>query len=89
MTFTISIEPLWDEGIRSTHYGYPLDHEVSDGEDYYDLHGLDWSLVCCDGETCAVVEEDDESVTLLNHDSDMTFKLSRDEFNIVASANPV
>lgn len=79
---TISLDALYNKFDSELSRG--TIEKTMDGEnEYYDLY-VNNRLVCMDGETCAVIEETDGVVTLLNSNGEQaaTFTLTVDEMKI-------
>ena len=84
---SVCIKDLYDKGCKFPYIpNRPhIDKEIVDGEEYYDLKN-DKSLLCMDGECVIVIDESPEWIELLNinGDADVTFKLSKEEYEIAA-----
>ena len=82
----ISIKSLFEK------YGEVLEHnyidytyQVENKNHYYDLKDkVTDELVCMDGETCLIIEENDSIVRLQNSDGEVTttFVLTKEEFEV-------
>ena len=79
----VSLAVLWKNGARQTKHGYTIRRTEEGENEYFDLvKGDDPLMLCCDGEECTIMEENDHSVILYNEDSERPFILSREEFGL-------
>lgn len=76
----LSVESLYNK------YGKDLTYCTISVEDkgYFDLQTLEAGTVCMDGETCEVISDKGNEVTLINREgeSDYEFKLTKEEFGV-------
>lgn len=70
-----------DWRVRSS-YGLWLEKSTQDETEYYDLYSDDGTLVGCDGETCLILREDSDCITLISGDAEESFVLSKKEFEL-------
>lgn len=81
--FDIDLTALYEYiGDGKTEFGYYIDHEEDGMNTYNDLRqAYPSTLFVCDGETCSILEEFENSV-LICYDKRLPFWLSKDEFNV-------
>ena len=80
---TVSVKALYDSGLI-IECGWIDTEDNENGEiGYYDLYTTD-GLVCMDGETCKIIDVNEDCIVLKNTDGekDMTFALTYEEANI-------
>lgn len=82
-TFDIDLTSLYEYiSDGKTKYGYYIDHEEDGVNVWNDLRqSCPNTLFACDGETCSILEEYEDSVYVYN-DSRIPFWLSKYEFEI-------
>lgn len=81
----ISLMELYKKNGPELHYGGYIDFYRDGKSEYYDLRTKPYSdIICCDGEECEVIFNDDEAVLLSNLTKGNKFYLTKDEYNIAA-----
>jgi hypothetical protein len=82
-TFSIDLTSLYEYiGNGKTEFGYYIEHEEDGMNTWNDLRqACPNTLFACDGETCSIIEEFENSVHIYN-DENIPFWLSKDEFNV-------
>lgn len=81
--FSIDLTSLYEHiGDGETEFGYYIDHKEDGVNTWNDLRqAFPSTLFVCDGETCSVIKEFENSVYVYN-DKNIPFWLSKDEFHI-------
>lgn len=85
---TVSIKTLYESNF-GVECGWIDTENNEHGEvEYYDLYTTD-GLVCMDGETCEIIDVNEDRITLKNTDGEryMTFTLTYEEANICCFEN--
>lgn len=84
----ISLEALYDEGVRKLAYGGEINKTEFDEDNYGFELIVDGSVACYDGEQCILESENHEYFSLSNKqgEEDVPFKLSKEEFGIAVFA---
>ena len=82
----ISIKSLFEKyGEVLTHNYIDHTYQEENGNHYYDIRDkITGELMCMDGETCLIIEENDSTVSLQNSDGEVTFTfvLTKEEFEV-------
>lgn len=69
--------------IIKTKYGY-IEMEIDDDKKYFDFKN-EMGTPCMDGETCDLLEENNDYVALQEETEGIPFKLSKNEFKIAVT----
>lgn len=79
---TISLNALYDEFHGELSNGI-IERTIEGKTEYYDLY-VNNQLVCMDGETCIIIEENENNFVLSNSDGEqvITFTLTNEEMKV-------
>lgn len=83
----ISLKELYEENGAELHYGGYIDFYSDEECEYYDLRTTSpdssrSEILCCDGEECMVIFNDDDAILLSSITTGNKFYLTKEEYDI-------